>query len=105
MFWLCLGNASYLQGTLAFFEIEEQDSGPAGLRAQLSVCQDMSIPTQELVFPGILVLSSCQAILAYDSSRDFSLLFPPSFLSSLVFCDDSQKAKEVIFEGASRKVS
>lgn len=47
MSWLCLGNASYLQGTLAFFEIEEQDSGPAGVRAQLSMCQGMSIPTQE----------------------------------------------------------
>lgn len=47
MSWLCLGNASYLQGTLAFFEIEEQFSGPAGVRAQLSMCQDMSIPTQE----------------------------------------------------------
>lgn len=34
---------------------------------------------------------------------DFSLLFPPSFLSSLVFCYDSQKAKEVTFEGASRR--
>lgn len=46
---------------------------------------------------------AAQAILAYDSSRDFSSLFPPSFLSSLVFCYDSQKAKEVIFEGASRR--
>lgn len=43
---------------------------------------------------------AAQAILAYDSSRDFSSLFPPSFLSSLVFCYDS---KEVIFEGASRR--
>lgn len=53
--------------------------------------------------PGALVLSSCQVIQVYDSSRDFSLLFPPSFLSSLVFCYDSQKAKEVTFEGASRR--
>lgn len=47
MSWLCLGKASCLQGTLAFFEIGEQDSGPAGLRAQLSMCQGMSTLTQE----------------------------------------------------------
>lgn len=63
----------------------------------------MFTPTQETagVSRELWFSSAAQAILAYDFSKDFTIL--ALFLSSPVFCCDSQNAKEVTFEGTSRR--